>query len=268
MAKSLYILNDYIKVINFKMNAQLEKWGLISKMASAAGCQRSHLSRVLKGQIHLTLEQANGLCDFFDLNDDESEYFLALVELARAGTPSLKARIKKKLERIKRSQEDLSRRLNQPSIGIQEKEVTYYSAWYWTAIHIIVSIPQYQSVKTIAQRLSMDESTVRFCLETLEQFGFVKKQGATWQFASQSIHLPKRSPLIGIHHSNWKSRSLLSAQNPSDDGVHYTVVQSLSKEDYTVLKHMLVETIDNFSAIASPSKEEELICFSCDLFKV
>jgi uncharacterized protein (TIGR02147 family) len=268
MTKNLYLLNTYTSVIKLKMGENIEQWGLVSKMAKAADCQRSHLSRVLKGSSHLTLEQAAGLASFFVMSETESEYFLALVELERAGTPALKARFQKRIQRIRQEQENISTRLQISSLGVDTQELTYYSAWQWIAVHIIVSIPAFQTIPAISKRLSLPEDQVTQCLETLAEFGLVKKQASKWVFASQSVHLPKSSPLISIHHGNWRSRSVLASQNPKTDGVHYTVVQSLSLEDYKRVKQLILETIETFSKVAGPSKEEELICFTCDLDRV
>jgi uncharacterized protein (TIGR02147 family) len=268
MEKNLFILNSYNSIILLKMGHFMDKWGLISKMAEAAQCQRSHLSRVIKAKAQLTLEQAAGLSEFFKLNDVESEYFLALVELERAGTPVLKARFKKRITQIRQDQENIGKRLRVSSLNVAEQEMTYYSAWYWLAIHIAVSIPELQTPAKISKRLNLEEDFVRECLEKLESFNLVKRIGERWVFSSQSIHLPKTSPLIGIHHGNWKSRAVLSSQTAANDHLHYTVVQSLSREDFQKVKAVLLETIDHFSKIALPSKEEELVCFSCDFFRV
>ncbi len=268
MKKTIFEFDTYIEFLKAKMKENSENWGLITKMAAAAGCQRSQLSRAVNEQVLLTLEQADGLCDFWNLSEIESDYFILLVELARAGSKRLKQRFLRKLKKIRNEQEDLSQRLNQASLGANEKEVVYYSAWYWSAIHILVSIPQFRTTTAIAARLSLPISLVQYCLENLERFELISKEGAGWSFSSQTIHLPRRSPLIGIHHNNWRSRAMLASQNPLDDGIHYTVVQSVSMADYEKIKHQLLATIDEYTKIAGPSREEELICFSCDTFRV
>ena len=250
------------------MAESAEQWGAISKMAAAAGCQRSHLSRVISGKVHLTPEQADGLAEYWRLNEAEGEYFLYLLEFARAGTKGLRQRIQRKIQRLKKEQEDLSERLRQPSLGVEEREIVYYSAWHWSAIHIIVSIPEYQTVTSISRRLTMPETLVRYCLEQLERFGLVRREGERWKFSSHTIHLPRRSPLIGTHHNNWRARASLKSHDPGSDGVHYTVVQSVSQRDYLKIKELLLAVIDDYSKIAAPSKEEELISFSCDVFRV
>lgn len=268
MSKSLYSSDSYISVIKRKISEKKEKWGLVSEMAAACNCQKSHLSRVISGRVHLTLEQAAGLCEYFGFNEVETEYFLNLVQYERAGTKQLKNKIEKRIKHIRQEQEDLSKRLNKPSIGVEQKEILYYSAWYWSAIHVLVSIPQYQTVRAVAQKLSLSEAMVLYCLEVLEQYDLVGRNGVTWKTTSTPIHLSKKSSLIGLHHNNWRARGVLSAQNTQDDGIHYTVIQSVSYSDFEKIKQIFLETIEEYMKTAGPSKEEELVCFCLDWFRV
>jgi uncharacterized protein (TIGR02147 family) len=249
------------------MNEKSEKWGLISQMAEACGCQKSHLSRVLSGKFDLTLEQAAGLSDYFGFDEIESEYFLYLVQYVRAGTKQLKQKIARRIEHIRREQEDLSKRLNRPAIGVEEIEIIYYSAWYWSAIHILASIPSFQNVKAMALKLSLTEELVQNCLEILEQYNLVMRFGTIWKTTSTTIHLSRKSSLIALHHNNWRSRAVLNAQESKDRGLHFTIVQSVSKSDFEKIKQIFLENIDTYSKIAGPSKEEDLACFCLDWFK-
>lgn len=266
MTKNIYVLDSYNKIIKWKMEQNLEQWGLLSAMAEAAHCQKSHMSRVLSHKVDLTLEQARGLCTFFKLDENESEYFLTLVELARAGTPELRQRFEKRIKLMRVEQEDLSKRLKKSNLGAEEKELLFYSAWYWTAIHILATIPEYQTLKAMAKKLSLTEDFVLHCLKLLEGYGLVRKENDRWIHNSSSFHVSKKSPLVSLHHSNWRARAVLDAQNPLNENLHFTVVQSISRQDYENLKQLFLNTIDEYNKIASPSQEEELICFCLDFF--
>lgn len=253
----------------FFLKHEIEKGGRgqITKMAEAAQCQRSHLSRVLSGQLHLTLEQAFRVSRFLKLAETESAYFIKLVEFERSGDPEYRSSLKQELTRLRQIDEDLANRLKEPTIA-PERETIYYSAWYWSAIHILVSIPQYQTPRAIAERLHLSTAFVEKCLQRLREFDLVKFEKGRWQFSGSSIHLSKNSTLNSVQHSNWRSRAVLSSQNPADLGVHYTVVQSLSVDDFETVKQLILKTIDDYTRIAKPSKEEELVCLTCDFFKV
>jgi uncharacterized protein (TIGR02147 family) len=241
--------------------------GFASRLAEAARCQSSHISRVLRGQLHLTMEQAFRIARFLDLAPTEESYFLKLVERDRCGDVDYRAKLDRELVDIRRAQEDLSGRLHQDSLSTVKQEMLYYSAWYWSAIHIASSIPSLQSPSAIARRLNLDETFVRDCLAKLESFGLVKSVGGL-KFASGGLHLSKQSPMNAQQHANWRSRAVLDSQTADHDGVHYTVVQSISLTDYARIKQLVLRMIDDYATIARPSKEEELVCLACDFFKV
>lgn len=242
-------------------------WGLITQMAKKAQCQRSHLSRVLNGSMHLTPDQGYGLCQYWELTALEAEYFLALLDHARAASATYRSHLEEKLARLKREQENLTRILNRPRIGPGEKEITYYSAWHWSAIHILTSVPQYQTIQSISRKLRIDETFVQECLETLARFGMVKQDKGRWIFTSSDIHLPRESPLAALHHNNWRQRAVLNAQSLDQDSIHYTMVQSMSRQAYEKIKQQLVNLIDSSVQIAGPSHSEKMICIALDLFE-
>jgi hypothetical protein len=132
----------------------------------------------------------------------------------------------------------------------------------------MTEISRFQKPKEIADRLGLSELFIRQTLEILEKFNLVKKKGDSWLLNSGSIHLPKTSPLNSVQHGNWRNRAVLKSQDTSDDGLHFTVVQTLSHEDFEKVKDLLLKTIDQYRKIAKPSTPEELICFACDFFRV
>jgi uncharacterized protein (TIGR02147 family) len=236
-------------------------------MCKAMNCQNAHLSRVLREEVQLTMDQAFRLSTYLKFNRSESSYFMKLVEHDRAGDPLYRRQLKEEMAQLKSEQENLAKRFQQDQIGNLEKEMTYYSSWHWIAVHYITEIGRYQRPAEIAARLGLSELFVRKTLEVLEGFQLVKRKGDRWELNSGSIHLPKTSPLNSIQHSNWRSRAVLKSQDTSDDGLHFTVVQTLSEDDFEKIKQLLLKTIDEYRAIAKPSKPEELICFELDFFR-
>lgn len=265
----LFAAHEYRPYIKHWLDSQVQSRGIMTKMAQSLGCQNSHLTRLLREEVHLTLDQAYALTSFMKLTEIETRYFLKLVELKRAGSPAFRQRLKAELDDMRREQENLATRFNKNQLGYLEKEMTYYSNWYWSAIHILTDIPQFQTSKAIAERLGLPEIMVKDCLQKLESFGMVKptKSGA-WTFASGSLHLPKSSPMNSIQHGNWRSRAVADSQKSESRGLHYTITQSISRADFDKIKQIVLSAIDNYKAVADVSPPEELICFACDFFIV
>ena len=255
---------DYKSYITDLISVNAATRGYQSRLAKGAGCQRSYLSQVINGNLNLTLEQACGLTNFWELNEFESEYFLDLVSLGKAGTPSLKKRLTSRLEKTKIQAENLSNRIKSNQLEIAARQL-YYSAWYWSAIHIALSIPEMNRSQKIADYLGLSGDLVNEVLAGLQDIGLAKNEMGTWQLILGSMHLPKDSPLITMHHNNWRQRAMLKMQ-PSDYQCNFSSAFTMSTQDYELLKKMVLDFIERMSQLVRESPPVELYCMNLDLF--
>lgn len=268
MKISIFQSQNYRMYLKTWINNQEVSRGLLSKLALKMNSQNSHLTRVLREEEHLTPDQAYEACRFMNLTDSESYYFLKLVSYERAANPNFKKQLLEELNKLKEDQENLTKRFKVDRMGQQEKEMTYYSAWYWSAIHILTEIPKFQTAKAIAVKLGLDEKEVKTCLQTLEAFNLVMRYGDSWKISSGSIHLPKSSPMLSVQHGNWRAKAVTDSQNKNTDGLHFTAIQAISLSDFDYIKQLFLKCMDDYRAIANKSPSEELICFSLDFFKL
>ncbi|MGZ3774418.1 MAG: TIGR02147 family protein [Pseudobdellovibrionaceae bacterium] len=267
MKTSIFQFDDYKDYLNTRINNSDVKHGLISRLAEAASCQRSYLSQVLNGHVQLTSDHALGLCHYFRFNDKETDYFLNLVDLSRAGSLRLKDRLRSKIERMQKDYFNLSKRVDAKAITISSPEAFYYSSWHWMAIHIATSVPEFNTVEAISERLNLPLELVKKTLNQLLDMGYVEKKKDKWSYAGSNLHLSNESPSVVVHHTNWRQRSAIDSAMPSDNSIHYTSVFSLSHRDYQFLKERILEWIDESRAIIGPSPSEEVVCFCVDFFK-
>lgn len=88
------------------------------------------MSQVLKGQVHLTPEQALGLTEFWELTTVERDYFLNMVFMERAGTKSLRQYYFSKLETLKKSNSQISKHVYEKDLheDTTEEFLEYYTA--------------------------------------------------------------------------------------------------------------------------------------------
>ena len=268
MLSSLFAFHDYKAFLRKTLQSK-DTRGEITRLAQAAGCQRSYLSRVIHEHVHLTPDQAFGIAQGLKFNAAERDYFLLLVDRARCGTPALIAHLDSKLQAMRQAQEDLSQRLGRETRDdAAGTELAYYSSWVWPAVHLMTSIPDCQSETQIAHRLGLPEGRVHGVLTELEARRLVRREGSRWKFQSGSVHIPKASPLVSLHHNNWRQQAVLESQDPSSDSVHYTMVQTLSRDAYLTIKQKMLLMIEESASIGQAAPEEELVAVCCDLFRV
>ena len=268
MSVDIYFFNDYRLFIKARVREEKEQWGIWAKLAKAASCQATYISQAMSGKVQLTPEQMIGLGEFFNLSEEETDFLLLLLEHSRAGTKALRDRIGRKIEKIRKEREDIAKRFQQPRVSPGARENLYYSAWYWAALHIIITIPKYQTPLAISQRLSLSEDFVTVAMGELAHHGILILENGKWKLAMADVHVPKDSPMVSLHHNNWRQRAVLDSANPTHSGIHFTAVYSLSITDFQRLKDFMMDLIEKSRKLVGPSKEETLVCMTCDLFEV
>ena len=265
---SVFDFDDYRQFLQHKRGENGHLRGFQSKMAAAAGCQRAYLSQVLNGHVQLTPDHAMGLARLFCLGDSELEYFMDLVNKERARSHQLKDWTERRLKSQRAARTNISRRFGASAFVENQDAVNYYAHWYMSAIHILVGIPNFRTASQISARLGLSFDVASEALARLEKMQLVESRGKSWFRTTESVHLSKNSPMNTVNHMNWRHRSVAAIQANRDDELHYTAIHSLGVKDADRIKKMLVECLDGTRAVVAPSPDEELVCLTCDFFRV
>ena len=242
--------------------------GYQTLLAKAMGVHPSFVSQLLSGSVQLTPDHAAKLAEFWLLDSVETDIFLNLVHLDRAGSQALRKLTQAKLKELRERKRDLGERFGAPKLTEAEKESRYYSHWLGAAVHVLCSIPKYQTPETLASRLNLPVANVLATLKELEDIGLVRQEKGKWQLKNNSLHVSKSSPLLRQHLINWRYRAVLSAQIPQEENVHYSAVHALSKKDIEKLRLIIINFLEQTRRVVAPSPEEEAVCLNLDFFTV
>lgn len=241
--------------------------GALSRAAESLNCQRSFLSRIMNSKMQLTPDLGFKLCVHWHLTPVEREYFQALVEMERAVDPTYAAHLRDKIKVMKEAHESLSDRSKRPA-PTGSHDTLYFSGWHWTAIHFLTSIQEFQSIEAIASRLNLSKQFVKECLEQLASWDFVNHLGNRWEYKRGEYHLPKDSPLVILHHQNWRYKSVMDAQSVNGDSIHFTNVHTISRANLPILKERILRFISETNELLKSSQEEDCVVLLCDFFKL
>jgi uncharacterized protein (TIGR02147 family) len=268
--KSIYYFKDYKKFLLTYLEYQPQKGrGLRGKWAAAANCQPAYISNVLGSTPHFNLEQAEAISTNLGHSVEETEYFLLLIERARAGTPSLKQFFQKIIEQRQQHHHSLRNRVQIQSVLRLEDQAVYYSKWQFAAVHMILTIPEYQSVESIANYFALSLPEVKVVLNFLSSRHLIEET-ATGRFKvlDAFLHIDSASPLFMHQQVIWRHKSIESIyrDNPSD--LHFASCFSISFKDLERIKDLLGQAIQDTAQIIKPSKEEKLFSICLDFFEV
>ncbi len=242
--------------------------GAQSRLAEHLGCQSAYLSMVQKDRADLSVEQAAAVNIFFHHNERESHYFLLLVQKERAGTSVLKKYFDRQIEDVLSENSTLTKRLVYSQILSEEHCAIFYSAWYYTAIHLALTVPSLRRREAICQYLRLPQETVNHVLEFLLGSGLATQDGGEYFVGPTRIHLGKDSPFINPSHSNWRLQAVQTLQRPIQDNFHYSSVVSASAKDMPKIREIMIRAIESIRAVVKESPEEDLLCYNFDLFSL
>lgn len=241
--------------------------GIRSRLARAAGCQSAYISQVLNGHAHLSLEQAEAVNSYLAHTDEESAYFLLLVQFGRAGTKKLRARLIKQIRDVEQRRLDLKNRIQTtPTISIPEM-ARYFSQWDIAAVHALFSTERFRSRPAIAARLGLPERRVGEILEFLESTGQARKKGEVYEHGVARMHLASDSAVLPLHHRNWRLRAMETMNREPGADAHYTSVATFSEKDVEKVKKMWVEFVLELKQIVSETDPSDLHCLCFDFFR-
>lgn len=131
--KSIFEFTDYRDYLNTWIDAQNIK-GCKSQIAQAMGISSTMISLILRGDKHLSPEQATELIEFMGLNDREGDYLLLLVDLGKSGSHKLSQRLKNKIKESQKEAQQISKRIKKDKELSDEAKAIYYSSWTYTGI--------------------------------------------------------------------------------------------------------------------------------------
>lgn len=267
MKKTIFDFENYKNYIKKRILAAPHKGrGLKRAMATHLGCQTAFVSQVLNQHVNFSLEQAIKLNDFWEHNKEEGRFFLLQVQYERAGTPELASFFKEEMEAILEKRSNLKERLDISDSLDETNQHVYYSVWTYAAIHIILSIPEYQTPKAISEHLRLPLKQVQEILEFLTTTGLAVQKEGRYEIGLTRIHLSKESIQIRRHHTNWRNQAIASIDKNDPEDLHYSGVISMAHQDVPKIKEILIKAIANCNEIIKDSKEERMQILTMDFF--
>ncbi|MGK5085638.1 TIGR02147 family protein [Bdellovibrionota bacterium FG-1] len=265
---AVFDYQDYKEFLRAVLATSGEGRGLRSKLAKTLRCQTAFISHVLNGSIHFSLEHAIHIGEFLKFSQEEAHYFMLLLQYGRAGSKTLEAYFQKQIQAIHEKRQVVRERIQVKQGLSKEDQVTYYSAWYYAAVHVLTSVPGFQDKAKIAAQLKLPLELVAEILEFLCSTGLAIQVGADFKIGTARIHLGNDSPMLRKHHMNWRIRAINSFDQLQKSDLHYSSVVSLSESDTEKIRSILLGAIEKSEPILRASPEETVFCLALDFFRI
>lgn len=266
--KSIFRFFDYKRYLESYLKSSPKAGrGLLTQLGQSLGMTSAQVSHVMRGDRELTPEQALGTAKFLGLREIEMHYFVELVALARASSLELKEFIHKRLAALKAEGSELRNQVPTHRELSDEEKARFYSSWMYSAVRLLSSIRPLQ-IEDVVREFSISRERAASILNFLLETSLCVSSPHGARMGSRSTFVPRTSPFIGKHHSNWRARGLEKSEQELETDLFFTSPVSMSNPDFEKFRLKLIELIKEFSDIVRDSPEETVACLNFDFFRV
>lgn len=257
--------SDYKKFIRSYLETAYQKRGLRTQMAEAMKTHRSHVTHLITSEVQLTLEQADALARFMGLQPLEVEYFVQLVSLARAGTPSLRSLISRNLKNTAQAIKKERLKLPSETTVLPQQAFQYFGQWWSMAVHLAVSSWKKNDMATISSRLGISRQTVARTIHELHEAGMLKKTNKGWVAENPSVDLSQSPQLVWIHAATWRNWVLGRHRHHTElPETRYSGALSMTSEDAVWVREQIVDLIGRMRSRVATKKGEQIFYLGVD----
>jgi uncharacterized protein (TIGR02147 family) len=234
--------------------------GQLLRIAGLLNIHTSMVTHIFKGDSNLSVEQALKLAEYFALNSLETEYFITLVHLARATNKQSRDYFDRQLDTLRSRALNLSERL-QAAKNLDEKDqAIFYSAWYFSAIHLLCAIREFKSPNALAEAMDLPLPMVGRAVDFLLTRGLLVEEKGVYKIGQTRTYVSRDSHFVNKHHLNWRLKSVAQLDYVPDDELVFTHAIAVSERDFSRIREEIVRFLEIYKTISEPSPSEK-ICF-------
>ena len=254
---------DYVRIW-VKVNGR----GEYSRIAKHLNIHTTLVSQIFGGKKCLTEEQAAKLCEYMSLNQLESDFFLKLVQLERAGNESLKKFYRRHLQQLKLQSLEIKSRVPESEILNESDMALFYSSWQYSLVRLLTALPNFKKREQIAAKLELPLSRVQEILDFLVSRRLCKESNGNYFRTQKNTHVDASSYLSVRHHQNWRIKVANLHESITKEDLVFTAPISISKKDFEQIRKILLDTISEISNVVTESKDEEVVYLGIDWIKL
>jgi uncharacterized protein (TIGR02147 family) len=267
---SIFDYEDFTEFLRLEVKRRAgEERGANRRLSDETGIHPSTFSQILNGQRVPSIEQCARICDYLELSDAASEYFLGLVQLSQTQLPRLSRILKSRLDSIRKSEVTLHKKMVTDYRSSEQMATRFYSTWQESAVWVLSSIPEFENSELIRKHLRISRQRFEKIVQFLVSSGLCVNTAKGIKPGPKFIHLDPTSDAIFRHHCNWRIRAIQRhPQMMVDEELAGTFTLSLSQKDAVLVRKKCVEFIESVTKITDPSDPECAYVLNLDWLKI
>lgn len=265
---SVYDFADYKRYFNSWVEQQPKQGhGEYRRVSLKLNVSTTMISQVFKGDKQLSLEMASDLCDYLNLEEDESEYFIILVEMEKAGSIKLRKRFEKQQKLRQEKAKKLENRVKKVIELDDATKSIYYSSWIYSGIRNLTSLPEFNDAASISERLHLPRNQVQKILDFLVSNKLCVAKDGELNVGPAQIFMGSSNLLVSKHHQNWRLQGFQKMIHADDQQFFFTMPMNLSVKVADRIRNELGKLVDQIIKEVGPTESETVRCLNIDWFE-
>lgn len=268
MSNSIYQFEDYKSFFNHWVSSLPKAGhGEYRRVALALRVSTTMISQVFKGEKELSLELACDLCEYLNLSEEETEYFILTVEYRRSGSEKLRRKFLKQIKERKEKAQKLENRLKKGNELTEEQRAIFYSSWIYSGVRILASCEKFDDAEAISRRLNLPRNQVQKVLDFLLSYGLLIQKNKELVLGPAKTFIGSSNLLTVKHHQNWRLQGFNRMVQDESKNLFFTGPMSLSFSVAEKLRQDLSNLLDEVYKVVPPSASETTRCLNIDWFE-
>lgn len=266
---SVYDFENYKDFVNSELASRPKKGrGEFMKLSKFLRVHTTMITHVFRGDHHLSQEHSLAVAEYLGLNSLETDYFIALVNFARAGDERTRKFYRSKIRELKDKSLALNKRLELKNKLDESDQAIFYSNWLFAAVRLMTAIPKGCTANFIAEKLSVSLQQVNEVLDFLVSRSLVEKDKNIFKYRELSTYVDRKSLFASRHTVNWRMKCIERMSQVADNEMAYSNPIIIAEADFERVTELIVQFISEFKKIADPSPSEILCCLNIDWLKL
>lgn len=253
-----------------KKRAEFGRSFSMTSVAKACQVQKTYLSRVLKGDGHLSADQIFRACRYLGLSRDEEQILTMSSEHDRSAIPERKRElaeaIHQRLKKLHQTDAHLSAVIVDSEFRPELAE--YYLNPESQLVHQFLAIERYaDDLNAIARDLSLSMDQLRAIIENLKAIGLIAFVSGKYEVTTRSLHLAETSPLFSSQKILVRLRSLERLRKLSASQAYaFSVTFSADKKTRDEIKQQWLQLLKKVQGMVQTASCDRVYQMNFDLF--
>ncbi len=239
-------------------------------MAKACRVQKTYLSRVFKGDAHLSDDQLYLAVDFLGMSPEERHYVTLLHQYERSGLEPRKRQIQPQIEAVRKRNLKTASHLNVEQLSAEASDFSeYFINPMMQLVHMYLMVPKFaKDLTRLRQNLGLPSADLAKILARLSQMGFIRFHQDKYEVVKDSFHLSPDSPIYQAYRKLLRMKALerLEKTQP-DDSYGISVVFTATEDVRRKVQARFLAFLKEIEDEVRPAESAEVYQMNFDLFR-